>query len=547
MSRIKLILAAAVPLIILVALAARAASAQTPPAQAVPLVLEAVLPAQQVTGQQSVTLAARLHGPDGAPIRGETLDFYVLNSVFGEHLMKVGRAPTDATGTAEILYEPTWAGEHTVVVRYDGASYIPTQTTFRINAAGPAHVHENARFGLESVRSRAPLGAGLAVLAVWGTLALAVTRTVRGIRAGVPVTSSAAPLVRMPAALSPAPLRPVVLAMSVVISMALPIAWFQARQGSAEPPALAGAPLIPGADQPGSDRILPALLLQFVPAMTTDAAGQLTPDSADLPADVALLGDRQYVLDTNKGRILTVTPAGKLARMFETDRDGETSLLGASAITSLDGELYVASPRFGTVIVLSPFGRIEEVLKVGLPAGEHPFRPAGIAVTDDGQIWLSDSNNHRVVSVDRKTRFLGSIGKGAAASGEYGLDTPGGITVDALGNLWVADTGNHEVKKYSPKGIFLATIGHRELGRPEAVAVDDAGDVFVTDDERAAVLAFGPDGTFLGSFGNDAAAGAQSAPRLQSPAGIKVKGTTVYVMDRLSGLFIFSVAAAGAR
>jgi hypothetical protein len=547
MSALKLALAVATPLIILIALVTHAASAQTPPRQVVPVVLEGVLPAQQVTGQQSVTLAARLHGPDGAPVRGETLDFYVINSVFGEHLMKVGQAPTDATGTAELLYEPTWAGEHTVVVRYGGAAYTPTQTTFRINAAGPAHVHENARFGLEPVRAVAPLGAALAILAVWGTLALAVTRTVRGIRAAAPATSSALPLVRMPEALSPAPLRPVLLAITVVMALALPIAWFQAREGSAGPPALAGAPLVPGAEQPGSDKILPAALLRFVPAITTDAAGQLTPDSADLPADVALLGDRQYVLDTNKGRILTVTPAGQLARMFESDRDGETSLLGASAITSLDGEIYVAGPRFGTVIVLSPFGKIEEVLKIELPAAEHPFRPAGIAVTDDGQIWLSDSNNHRVVSVDRKGRFLGSIGKGAAATGEYGLDTPGGIAVDALGNLWVADTGNHEVKKYSPKGVFLAAIGHRELARPEAVAVDDAGDIFVTDDERAAVLAFGRDGAFLGSFGNDATVGAQSPPRLQSPAGIEVKGTTVYVMDRLSGLFIFSVGAASAQ
>jgi hypothetical protein len=547
MSGIKLPLAAAISLVILIALSARAASAQTPPAHVVPVVLEGVLPGQQVTGQQSVTLAARLHGPDGAPVRGETLDFYVINSVFGEHLMKVGQAPTDATGTAEILYEPTWAGEHTVVVRYGGASYTPTQATFRINAAGPAHVHENARFGLEPVRSVAPLGAALAILAVWGTLALAVTRTVRGIRAAAPVTSPAAPLVRMPEVLSPAPLRPVLLAISVVMALALPIAWFQAREWSTQPPALAGAPLVPGADHPGSDAVLPAALLQFVPAITTDAAGQLTPDSADLPADVALVGERKYVLDTNKGRILTVTPAGKLARMFESDRDGETSILGASAMTSRDRELYVAGPRFGTIIVLSPFGRIEEIVKVELPAAEHPFRPAGIAVTDEGQIWLSDANNHRVVSVDRKGRFLGSIGKGAPATGEYGLDTPGGIAVDALGNLWVADTGNHEVKKYSPKGVFLAAIGHRELARPEAVAVDDAGDVFVTDDERAAVLAFGPDGAFLGSFGNDDSGRAQSAPRLQSPAGIEVSGTTVYVMDRLSGLFIFSIAAAGAR
>jgi hypothetical protein len=546
MRALKLAAAVAVPLVMMIVVATGAALAQTPSTQAAPPVLEGVPPVQQVAGQPSLTLAARLHGPDGAPVRGEVLDFYVLSTVFGEHLMKVGQAQTDATGTAALLYEPTWAGEHTVVVRYAGSAYTPTQTTYRFNAAGPAHVHENARFGLEAVRSRAPIAAGLAVLAVWVTLALAATRTVRGIRAAAPITPSGPPLVRMPAALSPAPLRPVLLAIVVVIATALPIAWFQARDGRSEPSASAGALLAPSSNEPGGEKLLPAGLVQFVPAITTDAAGQLTPDSADLPADVALVQDRKFVLDTNKGRILTVTPAGKLARMFESDRDGETSILGASAITSHDGNLYVASPRFGTVMVLSPFGKIEDLVKVELPAAEHPFRPSGIAVSGDGQIWLSDANNHRVVSVDQRGRFLGSIGKGAASSDETGFDTPGGLAVDALDNLWVADTGNHEVKKYSPKGVFLAAVGHHELARPEAVAVDDQGNVFVTDDERRAVFAFGPDGTFLGSFGRDVAARHQSPAGLQSPGGIKVNGTTVYVMDRLSGLFVFSIAAAGA-
>jgi sugar lactone lactonase YvrE len=167
-------------------------------------------------------------------------------------------------------------------------------------------------------------------------------------------------------------------------------------------------------------------------------------------------------------------------------------------------------------------------------------------VTDDGQIWLSDSVNHRVVSVNQQGKFLSSIGEGTVASGPYGFDTPGGLAVDALGNLWVADTGNHELKKYSPMGVFLTTVGHDELARPEAVAVDDAGNVFVSDDELLAVFAFGPDGAFLGSFGRGDAGRPESAPRLQAPGGIKVRLGHVYVMDRLSGLFVFDVGATGA-
>jgi len=83
-------------------------------------VLEPLPPAQPAEGQQSVILGARLHDGQGQVMAGQPVTFYVLTTVFGERLMKVGQVLTDATGVAAIAYTPSWEGDHTVVARLPG-------------------------------------------------------------------------------------------------------------------------------------------------------------------------------------------------------------------------------------------------------------------------------------------------------------------------------------------------------------------------------------------------------------------------------------------
>src|SRR3972149_4453566 len=146
---------------------------------------------------------------------------------FGERLMKAGDALTDATGIASLIYEPTWVGDHTVVVRFPGdPQHASTQTTFQFAATGPVPVHENARFGLEEVRSRLPFAVGAVLLAVWATLGLVVVTTVRGLRA-----ATAAVETQMPPAPAIEPLRPAPFGRALLALLALPVLVAGARAG----------------------------------------------------------------------------------------------------------------------------------------------------------------------------------------------------------------------------------------------------------------------------------------------------------------------------
>ena len=85
--------------------------------------------------------------------------------------------------------------------------------------------------------------------------------------------------------------------------------------------------------------------------------------------------------------------------------------------------------------------------------------PRGVAVDANGNIYIGDVDNHRVIRIDGATKnysvFAGTTGNsgnsgnsgdgGAATSAQ--LNEPYGVAVDSSGNVLIADTGNSLVRK----------------------------------------------------------------------------------------------------
>jgi hypothetical protein len=123
--------------------------------------------------------------------------FYVVTDVFGERLIKVGDALSNATGAASVLYRPTWDGDQTVVARFAGSGNCPaTQTSFSFGAQGTVSPWQPAQFGLEPVRQWLPMAVGVAVLTLLATLCFCfvMATTVIGIPAAAARTPAREPL-----------------------------------------------------------------------------------------------------------------------------------------------------------------------------------------------------------------------------------------------------------------------------------------------------------------------------------------------------------------
>lgn len=156
-----------------------------------------------------------------------------------------------------------------------------------------------------------------------------------------------------------------------------------------------------------------------------------------------------------------------------------------------DGSLYVLDTNRHRV---QKFDAARNFVKEWGTQGAGPGQfnePWGIAVAPDGAVYVADTWNHRIEKFDAEGNFLaewGVFGDVGTAWDENLLQLygPRALAIDAQGNLWVTDTGNERVVKFSPTGEPLDVYGGAggEPGQflePVGIAIDRAGNFYVAD------------------------------------------------------------------
>ena len=115
--------------------------------------------------------------------------------------------------------------------------------------------------------------------------------------------------------------------------------------------------------------------------------------------------------------------------------------------------------------------------------------PTGVGVDADGNVFISDGGNHRVVKVaPGATSGEVVAGGNGQGSGAAQLDSPRGIALDGDGTLYVTDAGNHRV--VDVEGVASSGTDEGGLGGAEGEESSGSGldefdnpvDVHVTDD-----------------------------------------------------------------
>jgi trimeric autotransporter adhesin len=93
----------------------------------------------------------------------------------------------------------------------------------------------------------------------------------------------------------------------------------------------------------------------------------------------------------------------------------------------------------------------------GLATSAELFNPKGVAIDASGNIYIADTDNHRIRMVTKSTGVISTVagtglegyrGDGVLAT-SVALYYPSGVTLDASGNIYIADSFNNRIRMFS--------------------------------------------------------------------------------------------------
>lgn len=174
--------------------------------------------------------------------------------------------------------------------------------------------------------------------------------------------------------------------------------------------------------------------------------------------------------------------------------------------------------------------------------GDQPGQlnaPRGLAIANDGSIFVADSLNHRIQhfsSDGQLINYWGTFADSSIAEAPGGtFNEPWGIAIGPDGSIYVTDTWNHRVQKFDQQGNFLTQWGYFGTAEtpdgfwgPRGIAVDSNGQVYVADTGNKRIVVFDSNGLFLTQFGEPGF----DIGQLDEPVGVSLgMNGEVYVAD----------------
>ncbi|MCA1579965.1 MAG: NHL repeat-containing protein [Acidobacteria bacterium] len=286
----------------------------------------------------------------------------------------------------------------------------------------------------------------------------------------------------------------------------------------------AGAPGTGGGAPAPAAKPTETLPVAAGPSIQAAAAGNQTPWAGlKSPSDASL---------DEKGRLWVVDQGGSALRIFDGNGGslggwggrgtGEYAMKDPSGIAIHGDNVYVADTYNTGVEVFSQAGQWKGKSSAGL------YNPHDVAVGADGQVWITDTGNGRIVVCGADLGSPRSVGKQGAGPEEF--SAPIGIAIGPSGDVYVADAGNGRVQVLNPNGDFKGRWKFNGWGQNAEPYIDVDRDetLFVSDSVANVVVHLDRGGRELHRWeaGGD-------GKKLLRPRGVTVdrKNRVLYVVN----------------
>jgi len=249
-----------------------------------------------------------------------------------------------------------------------------------------------------------------------------------------------------------------------------------------------------------------------------------------------------YIADTYNHRIRRVGSDGIITTVAGSEVSGHSGDGGLATQATLDrpygvaldaeGYLFIADTWNNCIRKVAPNGMIARVAgtgsggyngREGIATRTHLYYPTDVALDADGNVYIADSGNGRIMKVDISGHMTTIAGNpwGSGGDGDQATDAPMwpyGVAVDRQGNVYVTDSSfetyggapNNRIRKINVDGIITTVTGNGEFGyggdgatattavlaRPTGLTLDARGNLYFTDSANYRVRKVGPPSAF---------------------------------------------------
>jgi len=211
-----------------------------------------------------------------------------------------------------------------------------------------------------------------------------------------------------------------------------------------------------------------------------------------------------YVADQRVGAVFIFNPDNHNTQLIRNGIDAHFGWINGLAVDD-DDRLFVSDGKLHHILIFNPKHELVNQITEGL------VDPVGLAIdTTNRFLYVVDTQQDQVIVYDADSlkllRRIGTGGKDHFLTSPGDLAAPQGVAVDQDGNVYVTDTLNNRVEIFDADGNFVSLFGKHGDGpgyfsRPKGIAIDSDGHIWVADEMEDRLQVFDKEGQLLTYIG----------------------------------------------